>query len=70
MGEYSRTITTTDPGAQRYFNQGLGYAYGFNHAEAIKCFEKALETDPGCAMAHWGISYASCPHAQGLPCEC
>jgi hypothetical protein len=36
--------------------------FGFNHGEAIKCFKKALEHDPGCAMAHWGVSYASGPN--------
>ncbi|MBL0901529.1 MAG: tetratricopeptide repeat protein, partial [Reyranella sp.] len=36
--------------------------YGFNHAEAIKCFGKAVESDPNCAMAHWGIAYAAGPN--------
>src|SRR6202034_4306610 len=26
------------------------------------CFERALEQDPGCAMAHWGIAYATGPN--------
>ena len=30
--------------------------------EAIKCFQKALGHDGECAMAHWGISYASGPN--------
>jgi tetratricopeptide (TPR) repeat protein len=36
--------------------------FGFNHGEAIKCFQKALQHDPKCAMAHWGVSYASGPN--------
>jgi hypothetical protein len=40
----------------------LNWIFGFNHGEAIKCFKKALEHDPGCAMAHWGVSYASGPN--------
>jgi tetratricopeptide (TPR) repeat protein len=36
--------------------------FGFNHGEAIKCFQKVLKHDPECAMAHWGISYASGPN--------
>jgi tetratricopeptide (TPR) repeat protein len=40
----------------------LNWVFGFNHAEAIKCFGKALENDPGCAMAQWGIAYAAGPN--------
>ncbi|GAG08760.1 unnamed protein product, partial [marine sediment metagenome] len=28
----------------------------------ITCFEKVLEIDPDCAMAHWGIAYAVGPN--------
>ena len=62
LGVYKRTVTTSSPQTQIWFDRGLNWLYGFNHAEAIKCFEKALETDPGCAMAHWGISYAAGPN--------
>ena len=55
-------ITTTSPDAQLWFDRGLNWLFGFNHAEAIKCFGKALEHDPDCAMAHWGISYAAGPN--------
>jgi hypothetical protein len=30
--------------------------------EAVACFRKALEHDPDCAMAHWGIAYAAGPN--------
>jgi hypothetical protein len=30
--------------------------------EAVACFEKALETDPNCAIAHWGVAYAVGPN--------
>jgi tetratricopeptide (TPR) repeat protein len=62
LGAYSRTVTTKSPAAQLWFDRGLNWLFGFNHAEAIKCFGKALEQDPGCAMAHWGISYAAGPN--------
>ena len=39
---------------------GLGYA--FNHEEAAACFERAIEADPGCAIAHWGLAYALGPN--------
>jgi tetratricopeptide (TPR) repeat protein len=28
----------------------------------VRCFEKAIEFDPDCAMAYWGIAYASGPN--------
>src|SRR5262249_47966157 len=44
------------------FDRGLIWAYAFNHEEAVRCFERAIEADPGCAMAHWGVSYAIGPN--------
>ena len=62
LGSYTRKVTTAVPEAQLWFDRGLNWLFGFNHAEAIACFQKALERDPGCAMAYWGISYAAGPN--------
>ena len=62
LGAYTRKVTTTSSDAQCWFVRGLNWCYGFNHEEAIVCFEKALEHDPDCAMAHWGIAYAIGPN--------
>jgi tetratricopeptide (TPR) repeat protein len=62
MSDYSRTITTSDPGAQRYFNQGMVLAFGFNHAEAIRSFRAAQKLDPSCAMCFWGEALATGPN--------
>ena len=62
LGSYTRKVTTAVPDAQLWFDRGLNWLFGFNHAEAIACFEKVLELDPGCAMAYWGISYAAGPN--------
>lgn len=62
MGEYQRPITTKDPGAQRYFNQGMVLAFGFNHAEAIRSFRAAQRLDPSCAMCLWGEALATGPN--------
>jgi hypothetical protein len=53
LGPYSRKVTTSSTDAQRWFDRGLNCCFGFHHEEAIACFEKALEADPNCAMAHW-----------------
>lgn len=62
LGSYSKKITTQSLGAQTWFDRGLTWTYGFNHEEAIRCFQKAAEHDPGCAMAQWGIAYAAGPN--------
>ena len=43
LGPYSRTVTTTSADAQRWFDRGLNWCFGFHHEEAVACFEKALE---------------------------
>ncbi len=62
LGTHSRRVTTGSQTAQLWFDRGLVWCYGYNHEEAIACFEKALAADPGCAMAHWGIAYAAGPN--------
>ncbi|MEO6569795.1 MAG: hypothetical protein ABIO94_13615 [Opitutaceae bacterium] len=62
LGSHHRQITTSAAEAQRYFDQGLRFLFGFNHGAAIRSFEEAVRLDPKCAMAHWGIALASGPH--------
>ena len=62
LGTYTRPVTTSAPEGQRWFDRGLIWAYGFNHEEAVSCFEQALARDPDCAMAHWGVGYALGPN--------
>jgi tetratricopeptide (TPR) repeat protein len=62
LGNLHHPITTRSSEAQRYFDQGLTLSYAFNHVEAIRSFEAAATLDPDCAMAYWGIAYASGPH--------
>jgi len=61
LNPWSRPVTTRAPKAQLWFDRGLNWTYAYNHEEAIACFRRALEHDPGCAMAWWGIAYASGP---------
>ncbi|QEG41511.1 tetratricopeptide repeat protein [Roseimaritima ulvae] len=55
-------VTTDSPLAQRYFDQGLNLSYAFNHDEAIRSFEQAIQFDPDCVMAWWGIALCNGPH--------
>lgn len=62
LGPHARKVTTASPEAQRYFEQGLNFLFGFNHGSSIRSFQEAARLDPACAMAHWGIALASGPH--------
>jgi len=62
LGSHTHPVTTTSPEAQRYFDQGLRFLFGFNHGAAIRSFQEAVRLDPTCAMAHWGIALANGPH--------
>lgn len=62
MGSHTYKITTRSELAQKYFNQGLNLAYGFNHAEAGRSFRYAALLDPKCAMCYWGAAYVLGPN--------
>ncbi|HVX29672.1 MAG TPA: tetratricopeptide repeat protein [Nitrolancea sp.] len=62
LGSHTRPVSTSSDEAQIWFDRGLNWTYAFNHEEAIRCFRTALEHDPNCAMAHWGVAYAIGPN--------
>jgi len=62
MGSHHHAITTRDPDAQRYFDQGLVIDFAFNHAESARSFRAAQKLDPDCAMCFWGEALALGPN--------
>lgn len=62
LGHHSWPVSTESNDAQIWFDRGLAWIYGYNHEEAIVCFENAIAADPNCAMAHWGVAYAIGPN--------
>ena len=54
LGSLTLPISTASALAQKYFDQGLRFAFAFNHAEARRAFRAAQTHDPDCAMCHWG----------------
>lgn len=63
IGDVHRSVTAAEGSdAQLWFDRGLALSYGFNHEEAIRCFDRAIEADPACAMAFWGKAYALGPN--------
>jgi tetratricopeptide (TPR) repeat protein len=54
LGDLRFKVSTKNAQAQAYFDQGLRFTAGFNHAEAQRAFRAARELDPDCAMCAWG----------------
>src|SRR5262249_52940211 len=62
LGDVHFPVTTTSPDAQKYFDQGLAFDYGFNHDEAYRSFATAGMLDPKMAMAPWGVALVLGPN--------
>ena len=62
LGSFQRKVSTKSPAAQRWFDRGLTWSYAFNHLESARCFQAAVDSDPTCAMAYWGLAYALVPN--------
>ena len=71
LGKYHHPITTHSTVAQRYFDQGLLFVYGYYFPEALASFQEASRLDPQSAMIQWGIAMATAPDPNsrygGLP---
>lgn len=66
LGKHAFPVSTSNPLAQQYINQGLNLAYGFNHAEARQAFREAARLDPGLAMAYWGQALVLGPNINAM----
>lgn len=62
FGRHHHAIHTTSADAQRAFDRGFDFVFGFNHEEAAKAFAKAAELDPSAAMPLWGVAWAIGPN--------
>ncbi len=62
LGTHHHPIKTRSKLAQRYFDQGLRLAYGFNHDEAERAFREAARLDPSAAMPWWGVALVPGPN--------
>jgi tetratricopeptide (TPR) repeat protein len=62
LGDLHHPVSTHNPEAQQFFDQGLRFIYCFNHDEAARSFQHAAELDPKLAMAYWGLAEAVGPN--------
>ncbi len=54
--------TSCTPEAQKQFERALGMLHSFFFPETVKAFTAIPETDPGCAIAYWGIAVSIRPN--------
>ena len=62
LGDFHWQVSTKNPEAQRWFDRGVIWSYGFNHEASIECFEQAIRHDPDLAMAYWGLALSLGPN--------
>jgi tetratricopeptide (TPR) repeat protein len=55
LGSVSFPVSCS-PAVQASFNRGVALLHDFWYEEARPQFQRILESDPGCAMAHWGLA--------------
>jgi tetratricopeptide (TPR) repeat protein len=61
-GTYGKQISTNNPQAQAFFNQGLRMAYSFYFPESIASYQEASRLDPANPMPYWGLAHAAGPN--------
>src|SRR5207237_10526313 len=62
LSDLHHPVSTHNPQAQEFFDQGLRLIYAFNHHEAARSFKRTAELDPKLAMAFWGVAEAVGPN--------
>ena len=58
LGSFTRPISSSNPEAQAYFNQGFQLMYAFGKEDAARSFREAEKRDPNCAICYWGEAWA------------
>lgn len=69
IGDTHWSVTTKSVDAQTWFDRGLAMCFAFNHEEAIRCFQRALQADASMPMALWGMAYAMGPNINNMEIE-
>ena len=54
-------ITTSNPEAQAFFDNGMQLAHAFGHKAASAAMARAVQLDPSCAMCEWGAAWTDGP---------
>lgn len=60
-GSGALRISTTQPTAQAFFDNGLQLSHAFAHEAGRAAFKEAARIDPACAMCVWGEAWSGGP---------
>ncbi|WP_116809608.1 tetratricopeptide repeat protein [Steroidobacter cummioxidans] len=55
LGKVNFAVSCTAP-AQTQFNYAITLLHHMTYPQAREAFEQTLQTEPSCAMAHWGVA--------------
>jgi hypothetical protein len=58
LGKFTRKISSPNPEAQAFFDQGFQMMYAFAKLDAVRSFREAWKRDPECAICYWGEGWA------------
>ena len=58
LGTFTRKISSANPEAQAFFDQGFQMMYAFAKPEAVRSFRESWKRDPECAICYWGEAWA------------
>jgi tetratricopeptide (TPR) repeat protein len=58
LGPFTRKISSSNPDAQKFFDQGFQMMYAFAKLDAVRSFREAWKRDPECAICYWGEGWA------------
>jgi len=58
LGQFARKISSTNPEAQAFFDQGFQMMYSFAKPEAVRSFRESWKRDADCAICYWGEAWA------------
>lgn len=59
MAKITFPVTTKNPKAQKFIEQGIAQLHAYWYFEAERSFRQAAALDPDCAMAYWGMAMAN-----------
>jgi hypothetical protein len=70
LGTFHRPISSTNPEAQKFFDQGFQMMYAFARLDAVRSFRESWKRDPNCAICYWGEAWAWGSYLNGpMPAE-
>ena len=64
MGKVHFPVTSKQPAAQAYIDQGVAQLHSFYYFESERSFRQAASIDPNCAMAYWGLAMSNINNAK------